>query len=145
MGISPRKGAGSTRSSSKTGSAKRLNRQQRRPTTLRFAAEPVSTQEKLTLGTAALRFLSDPVVNLAFRSMLDEIQTELRDTPREAVEVRESLYIEMRVATRFLDRMSRFHHAAQQITDAQRESEKRIAGDATYDPDLDLKTVEEYI
>lgn len=54
----------------------------------------MSVQEKQTLGAAAHKMLLDPLVNLAFRSMLDEIQTELRDTPREASATRESLYLE---------------------------------------------------
>lgn len=146
MGISRKRGAGSTMNSSATGSARSARKPPRsaRPK-LRLAGEPVSVQEKQTLGAAAHKMLLDPLVNLAFRSMLDEIQTELRDTPREASATREILYLEMRVATRFLDRLARFHHAAQQISDAQRENERRIAADAAYDPDLDLKPVEEYI
>lgn len=121
-----------------TASSKRSRASEPTKRPLKKLSEPLGKSEKQALGESARRLLQDTLFNLAYRSMRAQILEEIAATEWEQATKRETLYLELKVAGRFIERLADFIAVADQITEEERQNEERRLTDSEYDETYDV-------
>lgn len=91
--------------------------------------EPLTGEEIKNLGQQAADLLEAPVFNLAWGSMIQQIQDDWLETEPKEREKRESLHAEARAAMRMLDSLNLRYEAAMRVSEDETRTNKELLFD----------------
>jgi hypothetical protein len=81
-----------------------------------FLQKPLSKADLLSAGDELGRVLGSTVFNLVHRTVIQEIQDEIMQSDPHEAKLREALYLEMKVAARYLNSMAAIYQQAQALS-----------------------------